>query len=167
MQMQRLGQADLAGETQLDDAATTFASGARAGALQDAQFDAGRRDAEEAKEGEDGGTESVDRDVARFGGGGDDAGAGEAHVHVRLGEGREEAERQQKVGDAPGAGDGDAVLDYVSVGGAQAGNGAGDEARVVCDCCSGVRDLHGGAVGDGLEEAQEGDLVGGEAWVRG
>lgn len=167
MQMQRLGQADLAGEAQLDDAATTFASRARAGALQDAQLDASRRDAKEAEEREDGGTESVNGDVARFGGGGDDAGAGEAHVHVRLGEGREEAERQQEVGDAPGAGDGDAVLDYVSVGGAEPGNGARDEARVVCDGCSRVRDLHGGAVGDGLEEAQEGDLVRGEARVRG
>lgn len=59
------------------------------------------------------------------------------------------------------------MLDDVALGGAQAGNCACDEARVVCDCGTAVRDLHGAAVGDGLEEPQEGDLMRGEARVRG
>lgn len=59
------------------------------------------------------------------------------------------------------------MLDDVALGGAQAGDCARDEARVVCDCGTAVRDLHGAAVGDGLEEAQEGDLMGREAGVRG
>lgn len=59
------------------------------------------------------------------------------------------------------------MLDDVALGGAQAGDCARDEARVVCDCGTAVRDLHGAAVGDGLEQAQEGDLMGREARVRG
>lgn len=59
------------------------------------------------------------------------------------------------------------MLDDVALGGAQTGDCARDEARVVCDCGAAVRDLHRAAVGDGLEEAQEGDLMGREAGVRG
>lgn len=38
---------------------------------------------------------------------------------------------------------------------------------MVCDGCSGVGNLHGGAICDGLEEAEEGDLVRGETWCSG
>lgn len=82
--MQRLGQADLAGEAELDDAAAAFAARTGAGALQDSELNSCWRDAEQAKEREDSSTERIDRDVARFGGGCDDAGAGKPHIHVRL-----------------------------------------------------------------------------------
>lgn len=59
------------------------------------------------------------------------------------------------------------MLDDVALGGAQAGDCARDEARVVRDCGAAIGYLHGAAVGNGLEEAQEGDFMGREAWVRG
>jgi len=43
---------------------------------------------------------------------------------------------------------------------------ARDQTGVICHGRTGVGDLHGGAIGDGLEQAQEGDLMGREARVR-
>lgn len=82
--MQRLGQADLAGKAELDDTAAAFAAGTGAGALQDSELNSCGWDTEQAEEREDSSTEGIDRDVARFGGGCDDAGAGKPHIHVRL-----------------------------------------------------------------------------------
>lgn len=82
--MQRLGQADLTGEAKLDDAAAAFAARTGAGALQDSKLNSCGRNAEQAEEREDSSAERINRDVARFGGGCDDAGAGKPHVHVRL-----------------------------------------------------------------------------------
>lgn len=161
--MQGLGQADLAREAQLDDAAAAAAAGAGARALQDPELDAGGGDAEEAVQGQEGGPEGVDGHVAGAGGGGDDAGAGEAHVHVGLGEGGEEGQGQEEVGHAAGAVGRQRVLDDIVGGGAGPGHGARDQAGLVGYRGAGVRDLHGAAVGDGLEEAEEGDLMGGEA----
>lgn len=166
--MQRLGQAHLAGKAHLDTATTTGATRSRAGALQDAQLNTRRWDTKKAKEGQDGGAEAIDGHVAcGVGGRGDDAGAGKADVHVGFGEGREEREREEEVGDAARAVGREGVLDHIVGGGARAGDGAGDEARVVCNGSSGVGDLHGGAICDGLEEAEEGDLVRAKTWCGG
>lgn len=86
---------------------------------------------------------------------------------MRLGEGGEEAEGQEEVGDAPRAGGRDVVLDDVVVRGAEARDGAGDEARLVGYGGARVGDLHGAAIGDGFEETQERDLMRGEAGIRG
>lgn len=165
VQVQRLGQAHLAGKAQLNATAAAGAARSSARALQDAEFDTRGRDTEEAVQREDGGAEGVDGYVAGggVGGGGDDARAREAHVHVGLGEGGEEREREEEVGHAAGAVGREGVLDDVVRGGARAGDGAGDEARVIGDGGAGVGDLHGRAVGDGFEEAEKGDLVWGEA----
>lgn len=164
--MQCLGQTDLAGEPQLDQPTSPFPARAGAGALQDANLYPRRRNAEKGEQGEDGGAEGVDGGVTGLGGGRDDAGPDEADVHVRLREGGEEAEGHEVVGDAPRAADGEVVLDDVPLGGAEAGHGARDEARVVRHGGAGVGDLHGAAVGDGLEEPQEGDLMVRQARVR-
>lgn len=82
-----------------------------------------------------------------------------------LGEWREEAEGQKEVGDATGVGRGNVVLDEVAIHSTLAGNGASDEARVVCDRSTSVGDLHGTTVGDGLKQPQEGDLMRGKTRV--
>jgi hypothetical protein len=71
---------------------------------------------------------------------------------VCLGEGCQETQREQEVGDASRAADGYAMLNDVSICGAQPGDCSRDEARVVCDGGTTVGDLHGAAVRDGLEE---------------
>lgn len=58
------------------------------------------------------------------------------------------------------------MLDYVACG-AGAGYRAGYEAGLVGHCCAGEGDVDYGAVGYGLEEAEEGDLVGGQTRVGG
>lgn len=55
------------------------------------------------------------------------------------------------------------MLDDIVRCGACSGHGTGDEARVICYRCARVGDLHGAAVGDSLEEAQEGDFMGGKS----
>lgn len=82
---------------------------------------------------------------------------------MRLGKGCEKREGEEEVGDAARAVRGEGMLDDVVGGGAGAGNGAGNETWVVGDGGTGVRDLHRRAVGHGLEEAEEGDFMGGEA----
>lgn len=52
-------------------------------------------------------------------------------------------------------------------GGAGSRGGSRDETRLVGDGCAGVGDVDYGTVGDGFKEAEEGDLVGGEARVGG
>ena len=92
----------------------------------------------------------------------DDARPREAHVEGRGGEGREQAEGEEEVADAAGASCGKGVLDDVARG-AEAGDAPGYEARVVGQGRTCVGDLDGGAIGYGFEEAEEGDLVWGEA----
>ncbi|TLD22920.1 hypothetical protein PspLS_07577 [Pyricularia sp. CBS 133598] len=158
--VQRLGQADLAGEAKLDDAAAPPVAVASARPLADQDVDAGGRDAEQAVEREDGQTERVDRHVAQLRRGGDDARTGEADVDVSLGEGRQHRDRDEVVGDAAAVRLGQGEFDRVPVdGGARARDAARDEARVVRHGGTRVRDLDGAAVGDGLEEAEERYLV--------
>lgn len=57
------------------------------------------------------------------------------------------------------------MLDDVAVGGPLPGNGSSDEAREVCDGRTGVGDLHGAAVGHGIEKSEEGDLMRGKTRI--
>ena len=167
--MQCLGQANLAGEAELDDTTTAAASGTGARAREHAQLDARWRDAEHAVQREHGRAEGVDRDVAgEMGGRGDDAGASEADVHVGFGEGREQGEREEEVGDSSCVVGGKAVLNYIANGaGVDARDGAGDQTGLVCDGGARVRDIDDGTVGNGLDQTQERDFVGGETRVCG
>lgn len=82
-------------------------------------------------------------------------------------EGGQQTERQKKIGDTAGVIHRDVVLDDIAVRGSKAGNRSRDQTRVVCDGRARVRDLHRAAVGDGLEQAQEGNLMRGETRISG
>ncbi len=164
MEMQRLGQAHLRRAPQLHEPAA--AGGPRARALQDPQLELRAEDAEGVVQRQDGRPQAVDAHVARLRRGGDDARAAEAHVERRRREGRQQAEREQEVADAARAGGGEDVLEDVARR-AQAGDAPGDEAGAVGEGRAGVGDLDGRAVGDGFEEAEEGDLVCGQAGAGG
>lgn len=150
---------------ELDLASATFAACAGRGTLQNAQFEV-ELDAEVRVEGEDGSADGVGGDVTGGGGRGDDAGAGEKNVHGRFREGSEEAHWNQEVGDAPCAAGWELMLDDTSAC-AIARSAASNQTGSVEDSRTGHREFDGGAIGDVLEETEEGDFMVGKAGVGG
>ena len=58
------------------------------------------------------------------------------------------------------------MLNNIAIRSSKAGDGSGDQTWVKCYGSTSVGDLHRAAIGDSLEEAQEGNLMGSETRIR-
>ncbi|KAI1004081.1 hypothetical protein K3495_g4128 [Podosphaera aphanis] len=160
--MQRPRQTQLAREPKLDDPGATNASRTRATALQDANIELARNDAEVRVEGEQCGANRIDADVAAGCGAGDDAGPFEPDLERGLAESAEEAESVEEPADAATARCWEMARHHLA-GAAATRAPAREEPGGVAETGAGVGDLDNRAIGDGIEEAQERDFVGREA----
>lgn len=165
-EVERLGQADLVPEDELDLAACGFALGRGGAALEEAELDVAL-DAKGLVEREDGGAHGVDGDVAGGGGGRDAAFAVEHDVKLVFCEGREQGERDEPPGGAAAGTFARYLVADDAAHCAEAFCAAGDEARSVDEGGARHRELDLRAVCDGIEEADEVCLGGCETWACG